>query len=127
MANYTEIKVIVNLTEEKVIVKNHEFGTEQSVTPLTAEAGSTLVVPWAASEASYKLGHKLSVSTEKTGVEPVGFAWFWEDNQMIYTNTTDAWNDRLTPVIAGTFWTMLAVSYRDKTKSSYKVTLQQIR
>lgn len=128
MGKLTEIRVIANLTNESVIVKNHETGITQTVAPNWAEVVGNLVVPWASSKGEYDKGRKLAVSTRAGAAGAiVGRAWFWENSGTVYVNTTDAWSDKAPPVIEGTYWTLMAISYTDEKKSSYEVTLQQIR
>ncbi len=128
MGKLTEIRVIANLTNDSVIVKNHETGITQTVAPNWAEVVGNLVVPWASSKDEYVKGRKLAVSTRTGAAGPVvGRAWFWENSGTVYVNTTDAWSDKAPPVIEGTFWTLMSISYTDEKKTTYEVSLQQIR
>jgi hypothetical protein len=128
MGKLTEIRVIANLTNESVIVKNHETGIMQTVAPNWAEVVGNLVVPWASSKEEYEnKGRKLAVSTRAGAAGAVGRAWFWENSGTVYVNTTDAWDSKAPTAVEGSYWTLMSISYKDEKKTTYEVSLQQIR
>jgi hypothetical protein len=129
MGNYTEIKVLANLTDETLTVTNKEKdkGVTKTVAAWSVEVVNGLVVPWAENKGDYDNGRKLVVSTRVAKAGSIDQRWFWERSGAVYFSTTDEWSASATKEVECCYWYAMTVTYKGNSKTEYEVTLTQIR